>query len=253
MKMASLGTSEHADWLAAQLRRSRGTPQEASPIRKPEAPDHSEWLKHQIAGASSLSSRAPPASSASALRVASTDRALGTPRHAAWIEAQLAGARRGSSLKATPDSPPSPPPLPPPPLASFLRRLPPSPPKQAPPPTPPFVHARQPDVRLPAGVNAVLRGQDLSAQDDHEQWLEKQLARAASATSAARALQPPTPSGTSWLLPLEARREHHMYSRWLDAEIAVPTSPKYVSAAEDCALGSSRHVDWLAAQFNRMA
>lgn len=294
----ALGSSEHDAWLERQLDQSSQVDFNARSLGLV-SEDHEQWLDRQIGvGANTFGvyhgggelakvtnayEQKMYEESHGALaepRLVSTDAALGSVRHTAWVDAQLA-TRTGSSLRFSNQPSPLRPPqqqqqhqeqewpqrLPPAPMlakapaasASAGLPLPPSPPRL------PVSPVRQPDTRLPGGVNALLRGQDLSAQS-HEEWLHQQLARAASAalvggasTEQQRWLmterlmqQQPTLGRSSGLTPRAARREDEAHSRWLDTQL-TPSARKHPEsplrqAVQDCALGSRRHTDWLERQ-----
>ena len=253
----AVGSAEHEAWLQRQL---DGPPSGSD--------THASWLDRQL-GTGELASplqtsRAP------------TDSALGSAKHRAWIEAQLA-TRTGSSLRFSLEAPPATLPTappaalpPPPPHASsvflsdphpwaspspraawlFARS---SPPASTGSPSSPV---RQPDMRLPGSVNAVLRGQDLSAHS-HDEWLQQQIARAAATLDHGGSSVAPWPPEGGRSLVRNTQHDEQAHARWLEAQLAAPraqillngpSSMPLPQAVQDCALGSRRHAQWLEGQ-----
>jgi hypothetical protein len=142
-----------------------------------------------------------------------SDTSLGSSRHANWLERQLFGSvgsdsgSAGSSKHETP---------------------------------------HQPDIEMPPGVNAVLRGQDLSALS-HAEWLERQLEHR---------------RPHHQLVSLQRRAESQTITPIQPLNRAAPTPPPPPQSMPqpavvveeqgddlgDYALGSKRHAAWLELQ-----
>ena len=109
---------------------------------------HRLWLEKQLARNTFAAPPPPTAQVATQAQAAASrrwtrgDSSAGTEEHDLWLQRQLSGAHASSSLTA---------------LGSPIRGQMASPPRQL-------------NDLLPAGVSAMLRGQDLSAAS-HEEWL----------------------------------------------------------------------------------
>ena len=210
MQDTALGSSDHARWLEAQL--SHRPLLAASPVSRPAPTTPQPPLPR---------STLQPISIQSVPR----DSAAGTPCHQSWLGAQI---RQAASRVPAPYG------------NSCSCHSPP----------------RQPDVGLPGGVNAALRGQDLSARTHHE-WLERQLQR--------EPRDPFAPSATEQHEALPRAGEDVQHAAWLEVQLRrLAPGPSSISAvasmvstaraagatnaAEDYALGSRRHSEWLERQ-----
>lgn len=178
---------------------------------------HAAWLERQLAGPatpqpswaapppaqSPLSAASPALQEQYGLALAAEEEliaefagegAVGTPGHSRWLNRQLRARDDAPGLSAAPPG-------------------------------------QQPSASLPAGVNALLRGQDLSNSHSHAAWLDEQLAR-----------------------PDSAARRHSPRSAARPAR-ATPPSTSAASARRDTgaaarggAVGSEEHTAWLDAQ-----
>ena len=133
-------------------------------------------------------------------------------------------------------------------LASQLERAAAADHERAAPSSPP---PRQPDPSLPAGVNALLRGQDLSTSDDHAAWLEEQLSR--------HHRLPFAPAAAA--SPLGERHEgtaigDEGHAEWLETQLQLRVATGGRDGSLDGCLagvpaghaGSAGHSDWLDTQ-----
>ena len=181
---AMAGSTEHAAWLERQLQRSQLNAVGAEPP-SPAARPLPPWEAPTPVSRAVVTQPQSPQQQPQLTR---PDYAAGSISHARWLERQLL-QRPVCQPMAVPSVPPP----------------------------------QQPDTRLPPGVNALLRGQDLSAKS-HGEWLELQLA---------------------------PRRVDHTGSRQLASHAVTPVAARarsnalWTSAVEDIALGSSSHRTWL--------
>lgn len=186
---------------------------------------HTHWLEAQLTrqssprqfspGATFVSTSQPQTSLPSPPRRRRDDTAVGTPAHSDWLNRYIpsnlsANARRyGSTTAHTPPIPRASPP-------------------------------RQPDIALPAGVNAMIRGQDLSAKT-HAEWLDRQFSRGGGATPG---------GGGSAGAGRNARSQHEQWLAWQLRGLPSPSAStrSFDGMDVDCALGSGRHSAWLERQ-----
>ena len=201
---------------------------------------HRLWLEKQLARNTFAAPPPPTAQVATQAQAAASrrwtrgDSSAGTEEHDLWLQRQLSGAHASSSLTA---------------LGSPIRGQMASPPRQL-------------NDLLPAGVSAMLRGQDLSAAS-HEEWLTRQLGCGRGAGSSSIGEVAAIPHST----PVSARsnstdraqdRELRLVNASRDPSIGSRVAQlssgvrgdraAQTGGQEDYAAGSTLHARWLERQ-----
>ena len=232
---ASAGSEAHKYWLDQQLARSSSRePPQAQQVFSTRASYALESATSPVKAYSAVS--AERSCSGLQREHAKRDSSVGTSLHSAWMERQLSAANFHHQHQHQPRSPP-----------------------------------RQPDDALPSGVNALLRGQDLSASN-HAEWLDAQLSRGGRggavflpASASQTAMQPPPPPPPTLWPPPQRSAATAVFATTAD-RLQPPQAPRlpvapnvsgttpatrprgvhsHASGQEDCALGSAVHTSWL--------